>query len=353
LKEIACFISSHGFGHATRTIAIIEALEKRHPDLHTHIFTRVPNPLFSETLTRYSYHSFLTDIGLEQKSALEIDIKKTDESLNKFLPFSAPLIQKLATLCSNCSCILCDIAPLGIDVADELGIPSILVENFTWDWIYAPHKDLKYHAQWLYKKFNQATFRIQTEPLCQQKTNHLTCGPIFRRCREEKIVVKQKIGADSRKVIMLTTGGVHQELPVWKKMHTMSEYFFLISGQKREERRGENILLLDSHTTFYHPDLIRCADLVICKAGYSTVAECFQTGTRVSAIGRDDFPESKILLNFLKKNLPGTSLSQNNFFNGSWLQTIDEILNLPRAKPATENGADRVADFLEPLLTKT
>jgi len=353
LKEIACFISSHGFGHATRTVAIIETLEKRFPDLHTHIFTKVPEDLFSETLNSYTYHAFLTDIGLEQKSALQIDLQKTQVSLNKFLPFSQKLIRQLAELCSKCSFVLCDIAPLGIDIADELNIPSILVENFTWDWIYAPYNELRHHSQWLQWKFNQATFRIQTEPLCQEKTNNLTCGPIFRRCREEEKVVKQKLMSGSRRVVMITTGGIHQELPVWRKMYAMPDYFFVISGQKKEDKKGDNILLLDNHSTLYHPDLIRCADLVICKAGYSTIAECFQAGTRVLAIGRDDFPESEILLNFLKSNLPGASLSQNAFFNGSWLQTIDKILKQPRAKPATENGADRVADFLRPLLTKT
>ena len=33
---------------------------------------------------------------------------------------------------------MCDISPLGLMVAERAGLPSVLVENFTWDWLYAP-----------------------------------------------------------------------------------------------------------------------------------------------------------------------------------------------------------------------
>jgi UDP:flavonoid glycosyltransferase YjiC (YdhE family) len=353
LKEIACFISPHGFGHATRTIAVLEALQKQIPDLHPHIFTTVPKSLFSETLSRYTYHFVQTDIGLEQKSAMEIDVEKTVKNLDKFLPFSKSLIQEQATFCRTCSFVLCDIAPLGIDVARELNIPSILVENFTWDWIYEKNTDLSFYAQQLREKFNRATYRIQTEPLCQQKPHDLLCGPIFRNFREDKSTVRKTLDAASRKIIIITMGGIAQKLPAWKEMSKMSELFFVILGQQENKRIGDNILLQVTHTPRYHPDLINCADLVVCKAGYSTVAECFQSGVRIITVGRENFPESQILINFIQNNMSGIAINQNSFFCGSWLQKVNEVLELPQALPARENGADRVADFLAPLLTPT
>ena len=351
MKEIACFISPHGFGHATRTIAVLETLQKNCPDLHPHIFTTVPESLFSETLSRYTYHFVQTDIGLEQKSAMEIDIQKTIRNLDKFLPFSQTLIEEQASLCPTCSCVLCDIAPLGIAVARELNIPSILLENFTWDWIYEPYTELNFYAQQLREKFNEATYRIQTEPLCLQKPHDLLCGPIFRNFREDKGAVRKKLGAASRKIIIITTGGIGQKLPVWKEISEMSSFFFVILGQQKNERIGDNILLLEHNTTLYHPDLINCADLVVCKAGYSTVAECFQSGVRVITVDREDFPESQVLIDFIESNMSGISINQHSFFSGSWLQKINEVLELPQPLPAGENGADRVAAFLAPILT--
>jgi len=351
LQEIACFVSPHGFGHATRTTAVIEALNNRTTNLYPHIFTTVPESLFAETLDTYSYHNIRTDIGLEQKSALEIDLKKTVSSLDQFLPFPSTFIQALADLCTNCSFILCDIAPLGIAVARELKIPSILVENFTWDWLYSPYPELRMHAEQLKHEFQKATFHIQTAPVCQKTENDLECGPIFRRCREDKESVRQRLDARARKIILITAGGIGQEFPIWEKMHEMDDFLFILLGQNKKKSTGKNILLLDQHTMFYHPDLISCADLVVCKSGYSTFAECFQTGTRIISIGRDNFPESRILLDFQQKYMVGLSIGQNEFFNGSWLERIDEALLLPSAKPAAENGADIVAAFLEPFLS--
>jgi len=351
LKEIACFISPHGFGHATRTIAILEALQKLIPDLHPHIFTTIPRSLFSETLNLYTYHSVQTDIGLDQKSAMEVDIEKTTRNLDEFLPFSESLIQEQASLCSACSCVLCDIAPLGIAVARELGIPSILVENFTWDWIYKPYAELDIYAEQLQQEFNRATYRIQTEPICHQKPHDLLCGPIFRKSLKDKEATRKTLGGDSRKIIIITTGGIGQELPLWKEMSGMPEFLFIILGQEKKGKTGRNILLLGKQTTLYHPDLINCADLVVCKAGYSTIAECFQAGVRVITVDRESFPESRVLIGFLQNNMSGISIHQNDFFGGSWLQRIDEVLALPQAPPAKENGADRVAVFLHSLLT--
>ena len=350
MKEIACFISPHGFGHATRVIAIIAALQKRSPDLHPVIFTTVSESLFSETLTRYTYHPVQTDIGLEQKSAMEVDLEKTVENLAGFLPFPQDLVQQLASLCSTCTFILCDIAPLGIAVARAVDIPSILVENFTWDLIYEPHKELDAYARLLRQEFARATYRIQTEPLCLEKSHDLHCGPIFRTLRNNKLHLRKKLSAGSRRIVVITMGGIDQELPIWHEMAEMADFLFVILGQQRCGKVGDNILLLEQQTTYYHPDLINCADLVVCKSGYSTIAECFQAGVRVMTVGRENFPESKIITDFVRQNMSGITIHQSEFFSGRWLQRIDEVLALPKAPPARENGADRVAAFLQPLL---
>ena len=71
MEEIACFISPHGFGHATRAIAVIEALQLIRAHVHAHIFTTVPRSLFAQTLTSFTYHPVVVDVGLVQSSALD------------------------------------------------------------------------------------------------------------------------------------------------------------------------------------------------------------------------------------------------------------------------------------------
>ncbi|NNK58631.1 MAG: hypothetical protein HKP44_15110, partial [Desulfofustis sp.] len=65
--QLACFVSPHGFGHATRTIALLQALQKRIPGFKATIFTTVPLSLFQSSGIDYSYHPMITDVGVVQR----------------------------------------------------------------------------------------------------------------------------------------------------------------------------------------------------------------------------------------------------------------------------------------------
>ena len=80
----------------------------------------------------------MTDIGLVQETPLYADLARTVERLNRFIPFEGSEISGLAMKIDrlNCELVICDIAPMGIAVGREAGVPSLLVENLTWDWVY-------------------------------------------------------------------------------------------------------------------------------------------------------------------------------------------------------------------------
>ncbi|MBU1568628.1 MAG: hypothetical protein KJ630_23745 [Proteobacteria bacterium] len=354
MHKIACFISPHGFGHATRIIAILEALQGLLPDLHPHIFTSVPQQLFSETLAVFTYHQVVVDIGLAQTSALATDFPATIKKLDDFLPYPETLVERLVALCTGCSLVLCDIAPLGIVVAKRLKIPSVLVENFTWDWIYAPatkrHPDIEKHATLLKNINRMVTHRIQTEPLCHEGPRDFLCGPIFRRSRETQVEVRKRLECGKKKVILITMGGVPESLPKMKLPEKAPDLLLVFTGQKQSIRLNDNILLLNSNSDMYHPDLVGAADLVVCKTGYSTLAECCQVGARVISVSRENFPESEPLQAYLEKVLGGIAITPETYATGGWLTMAAERISRPRPTPCRENGADRIAKFLSKLL---
>ena len=139
MTRIAYFITPHGFGHAARSAAIMEAVSKIVPSISFHIFSTVPRWFFDDSLPcRFEYHEFLTDIGLIQKTPFSHDLKETIDALDQFIPFDSALISNTAGLLKQLACrmVICDISPLGIAIAVKAGLPSVLIENFTWDWIY-------------------------------------------------------------------------------------------------------------------------------------------------------------------------------------------------------------------------
>lgn len=350
ITEIACFITPHGFGHATRMTAVLEALQKRSPDIHPHLFTTVPKSLFAETLTSFSYHSLACDIGLIQKSGLQADLPATISRLQEFLPFDTTLVKELSCKITECRLVLCDIAPLGIAVAKEAGITSVLIENFTWDWIYKAYLPrnpaLQPFIDSLAVYYKQVDLHIRTEPACSTGKVDFNCDPIFRNIRSKRQKTRERLNCGSKNVILISMGGIDLELPFVNKLPAVSNCFFLLAGQKETRHIADNVLLLSRDSAFYHPDLINAADLVVCKSGYSTVAECYQAGVPIVTVGRTTFPESAILEQFCATRLNGQTLHQETFLQGEWINSLDKLCLNQRAAPALTNGADSVAELL-------
>src|SRR5512136_1670225 len=118
--RIAYFISPHGFGHAARAAAVMAALRQRDPAIHFDVFTTVPAWFFDQSVRGgFTHYAVLTDIGLAQKDSLREDLTETVRRLAAFIPFDPALVARLAGQVrqQDCRLVLCDIAPLGLAVA--------------------------------------------------------------------------------------------------------------------------------------------------------------------------------------------------------------------------------------------
>lgn len=351
--ELACFISAHGYGHATRTIGLLQAIQQKIPDLKTTIFTSVPEALFSNSGITFTYHHTITDVGLIQHDAFTEDLDLTLEKLGQLIPFKKSLIQLCADRCRSCQLILCDISCLGIEVARQMGIPSVLVENFTWDWIYsrlpgAPEGLLAY-VDLFAAYYEKADYRIQTEPVCNRRDCDLSCLPIARKWIMSREKTRELIDSGNRITVLISMGGMGLDLPFIDRLAHYDEYLFVIAGHPRNYRYGENVRFLSSTDTLHHPDLIRASDLLICKSGYSTVAECLQSDTPICCITRERFAESTIIENFIVETMHGTILDEQSFFSADWLSALPDLLDRKRA-PIPINGGEQAAAFICSLL---
>ena len=121
-------------------------------------------------------------------------------------------------------------------------------------------------------------------------------------------------------------------------------------GAERLTRTG-NVLYLPLHSDFYHPDLVNAADLVIGKAGYSTIAEVYRAGVPFGYVPRTQYPETAGLVRFLKACVPSEEITPVSFREGLDAAFIDRLLSLPRRTPPGENGAEVIARYLSRYLS--
>jgi len=349
--KLAWFITPHGYGHATRALAIMSALRERDPKLAFAIFTRVRESLFRETLVDgYTYHACDSDIGLVQTSSLVIDHRATLERLDQMLPFSESFLTSLADHMTDCAAIVCDIAPVGIALATKLCLPSILISNFTWDWIYedylARFPAYRPFVAQFRELFSSSEYHIQTEPNCKRTPGTPLFGPAARPRRQDADEIRTMLGGDERKRVLITMGGVGQRLAFGQLLARRPDCLFLVPDQVHLE--GDNVRRIEDGT-FYHPDLVAAVDGVIGKLGYSTIAELWQAGTPFGYIGRPDYRESKVMAGFVAENLPSVPMPSESFEDGSLLDALDALLRVPRAEPKP-NAAPEIADALMAIL---
>ncbi len=357
--NIAYFISPHGFGHASRSAAVMDALIKINPLVHFSIFTTVPSWFFQDSLPgHFTYNSLMTDIGLVQPSPLQEDLKETIRALDKFLPFQPSQIRTLSRKIKklDCKMIVCDIAPMGIQVAKASGIPCVLIENFTWDWIYqgyiGPGPGLKKHIDYLRDIFNAADFHIQTAPACTDGNADLTTMPVSRKIKRSKALIREQLKLPVHsKAILITMGGISEKFFFLEELLSQRDIHFIIPGGSDDIKVTDNLVRLPFHSDFFHPDLVNAADAVIGKLGYSTLAEVFHAGVPFGYISRPGFPESEPLVQFVQKEMTGLAIKASEFQKGDWIQEVKVLLAQSGIHRAGPNGADQIAAFLVRILS--
>jgi len=353
--SIGYFISPHGYGHAARACAVMNSLHCIEPGIRFEIFTRVSEWFFNESLSApFHFHDILTDIGLVQKTSLQEDIPATLERLNSFLPFDPDRMNDIAVTVehSQCEMIICDIAPLGIAIAHHVGIPVVLIENFTWDWIYEAYVKIDTRFQpfieYLTSTFASATYHIQSQPVCNPQAVHLTTLPISRIGLNTREKVRRMLKIpETEYMVTITMGGIPWHYTFIQQLYNKPKYHFVLPGSADTFRSHKNVLFLPTQSGFFHPDLVNASDVVIGKVGYSTVAEVYHAGIPFGYILRNRFAESPILADFIQKFMVGIQITEGQFIEGrKWLQRLEELTSKSRIQRDHNNGADQAAQFI-------
>lgn len=348
--KLAYFITPHGFGHAARAAAVLQALEKLcAPEIH--IYTSVPEWFFSDSVNRYTYHHVIPDVGLVQKDPMNEDPDATRRLLDTTLPWPEKLVSDLARKVQGCNFILCDIAPLGISVAKRAGIPSVLIENFTWDWIYRGYTEhfssLNPHIRYLEALYTSADIHIQTTPVCLPASPDLTVPPVSRAVKTPRKQMREIFTLDNTiPVVLISMGGIRAEYPFLNRLTELSGIRFIIPGGGDTSMINKNIHILEHNSGLYHPDLINACDAVVFKAGYSTIAECYHAGIPGGYLLRESFPEMPALKRFLETAMPGMHIQNSDWYSGDWVSCVPELLEIPQIDRTEVNGADMIAEFL-------
>ena len=299
---IAFYISSHGFGHLTRSLVHIERyLKETEQNIYVVCGERqikFATQYLEKFLDRLTFKEMITDVGLINKeNSLEVDKVKLEEELFRFIKSWDGLIKREVKFLKskNLEKIITDISPIGMLLGKELGKKVEAISNFTW---YNQYVFLELNKQ-IIDKFLEAEKCIDeffVYPLALD-LSHVTCTKknisyISRGFDYDKIKILRVM---YKKIVFISCGkSANLEKIKIKNFEGVIYYTegIEVIGEGRHIKLP--IDTIDTH------NYVGASDFVIIKAGWGTVAEAILSNVPMVLLERDGVLEDSHVISELK-----------------------------------------------------
>ncbi|MBD2104791.1 glycosyl transferase [Leptolyngbya sp. FACHB-261] len=349
-------ITSHGFGHATRTAAVLAEVQRQCPDVLLVLTTSAPRWLLEAYLPG---HFILRprdfEPGVVQADSLTMDQPATLEKLKafqarqqSFIAAEVDFIQR-----NRIQLLLMDMPPSAVAIAQAAGVPSWAVSNFGWDFVYqewgGEFAEIANSIRETYQHCDRL-FRLPFhEPMSVFPVIEdigLTGG--WPRHSAEEVRLRFRLPED-RPIALLTFGGLGLgEIP-YQNVLRHPDWFF-VTFDRRCPTDLPNLMQIQDRTT--RPvDVMPLCSRVISKPGYGTLSEACRVGVPVTCLERQGFAEAKVLLEGLQDYSEHQIIPPEEFYQGNWDFLYQKPLAPRSSEPITKNGNETLAAAIVAYLT--
>jgi UDP:flavonoid glycosyltransferase YjiC (YdhE family) len=300
MKTIAYYISDYGYGHASRSIAIIRELLRKVQKLRVVICHSFAMPFIQDSLSEFGmrviYHTVKTDVGyVLHNHSLQADKDRLKQELKKFLDELPVVIDHEVSVLKelDVQCIVTDISFLAIEVAEQIDVPSIGISNFTWYTAYQGMIEDKHILKQLKSSYDKMTYFYEIAGSNEPWERMKPYGYFSRKTDLVEVNrFKQLFNSDGTKNIVFMPIGLKidigdiSNLPIWDDPNCV----FVVS-------QNMNVHHSNVHQvpTGYNEvqNIVAASDLVISKAGWGTCAEAVIARKPLLLIERKGFNEDQ------------------------------------------------------------
>lgn len=363
---VVFFISGHGFGHASRQVEIIHALAARRPDVRVVIRSAVSPSLLNRTLkVPFELRPGPCDTGIVQASSVAHDDEATvREAIAFYERFDEHIEAETCGLANDdVTLVVGDAAPIACEVASRLGVPGVVISNFTWDWIYETHPGMAAAAPWIVPRIRRA-YALATHALELpfaggfEIFSNVTRLPLAaRRPTRSRKDTRAYFGiAPDKPAALMSFGGYGLPDLDLTAIDAREEWTFVTTDRSSgAPTRADDLVFVEERafidSGFRYEDLVAAVDAVVTKPGYGIIAECIVSGTAMLYTSRGDFREYELLVREMPQFLRARFIAQQELFAG----VLQASLNALRAQPPppermATDGADVAAGMLISLL---
>lgn len=304
--KIAWYVTGHGFGHATRTIALARKILKNDPNIEILFLSQKKQLSFIiKSLSKFKNRVFgkvnTHDIGLHLKSFDEPGVERMETNLNNYLSHVNEITTNEVTILKRFEAqfIVSDCVPHAFVVANTLGIKSLLLTNFTWTKMY--EGILGKELTQLRQMYSLADYFIQLLPFKEE----VDVFPYAKRgfyCRdfnkEKALEIRKHLLKNYDDIVYFGMGMSVECSNDFKKFFDKNKkVVFIVPSNFPKIFNNCYPIPIDETES---QNFVMAADYVITKAGWSTVAESLIAGKPMVVLNRKNIPEDVTTIEYLK-----------------------------------------------------
>jgi L-arabinokinase len=355
------YISGHGFGHATRTLAVIDRIAALRPDARIVVRCQVPAWLIARSGSpRIELQAADVDTGMVQIDSLVLD---ADASARRAAAFYDTFDQRTAAEADilgalGADVVIGDVPPLAFAAAARANIPSVALANFTWDWIYAYYPQFETLAPGVLARiaeaYSRATLALRLPfaggfASMRAVTKDI---PLVARCSTlGRAGTRARLGVgDERPVVLASFGGHATPVPYDEIARRTGITLLLTDWEARsngdEPPNLRRFSSADLNTAgVRYEDLVAAADIVVSKPGYGIVSECIANGTALLYTSRGAFAENDVMVEQMSEVMRCSFIEQDALRAGDWQAAVDALMAQPApTRHLRADGAEVAAE---------
>ena len=359
-RALAVYVTSHGFGHLNRAVAVINrvprdvpVLIQSAPDLFEHWRDRLGRPA--------SLEPHVSDAGAVNPPGNSAD---TDgpATLHRAAEVHASAMGRIDEYSdelrdSEVGAVLCDATPVPLVAASRAGVPGFLLSNFAWSEIYEPIAatlggDWPRFVEDIRRAYRHATaiFRCAPHLSLAGLAPLIDVGMVVTSGRDRGDELRSTFGlSNPEKLVYLYLGRYGQDDYEWGRLAALGDrgvHFVGFHEAPDAAGRSPNLHVVRA-TDWNGADLSASSDVVVAKAGYGTVTEAMAAGTPLIYPPRAGFAEFRALAGALNAWGGGVPASRRAFDRLRIEGQIDRALAMrPGPPPWPIDGAARVAEHV-------
>lgn len=366
MSAVAFYISGHGLGHASRQIAIINALGRIRPDVRVEIRTAAPAWLVEHTLQVPAQLTVLEcDTGAMQRGSLAQDGLATLRAAAAFHQSLSKLADQEARelTASRARLVVGDVPPLAFAAAARAGVPSVAIANFTWDWIYEDYAadfpeyaDLPAALRETYSPAS-AAWRLPMAGGFDGFALVVDLPWIAQRSRHDRVEARKRLGLPIERTAVLLYLGHYGVTGLQLAQHRDAPYTLVAaenSGVPQDDSSAHVHFVREAHLHacgLDYQDLVRAVDVVVTKPGYGIIAAAVANNTALLYTDRGRFREYGVLVDHMPRVLRCAHMENDVVTSRRWDDEVAHVLGLqrPQERPLV-NGAEVAAGMIATFL---